>query len=108
MDVWWASGSVHAFVGEKLGELAGKKFTCVVAVKGTNHSRRGLASFVEEGREPCEEESDVLGSFMFVLQHVDRFKPGMVVYDDERIAASSIDGGQEGSGDVYVDESAWV
>eukprot|EP00965_Chrysotila_dentata_P096708 3196241-Pleurochrysis_carterae.AAC.1 len=31
MNVWWASGSVHAFVGEEFGKLAGKKFARVVA-----------------------------------------------------------------------------
>eukprot|EP00965_Chrysotila_dentata_P052274 1734270-Pleurochrysis_carterae.AAC.1 len=32
VDVRWAGGSVHAFVGQELGELAGKEFTGVVAV----------------------------------------------------------------------------
>eukprot|EP00965_Chrysotila_dentata_P221039 6192156-Pleurochrysis_carterae.AAC.3 len=95
MDVRWTSSCVHAFVGEELGELAGKEFACVVAVEGAHHPCRGLASFVEEGREPSEKTPDVFGGFVLVPHHVDSLKPGVVIYDDKRVAASSIDGRQD-------------
>eukprot|EP00965_Chrysotila_dentata_P129244 4272464-Pleurochrysis_carterae.AAC.1 len=58
VDVWRASGSVNAFVGQELGELAGKEFTGIVALQGAHHSSRRFASLVEERREPGEEAPD--------------------------------------------------
>eukprot|EP00965_Chrysotila_dentata_P056118 1860085-Pleurochrysis_carterae.AAC.1 len=63
MDVWRASGSVHAFVGQELGKLAGKKFACIVAVQGAHHSSWRFTPLVEERREPGEEAPDVLWGF---------------------------------------------
>eukprot|EP00965_Chrysotila_dentata_P203215 6181572-Pleurochrysis_carterae.AAC.1 len=108
MDVRRASGSVHAFVGQELGELTGKKFACIVAVQGAHHSSWRLASLIEECCEPGEEASDVLRGFVFVPHHVDGFKSRVVVYDDECVAASSVDGGEEWSRYVYVNESVRV
>eukprot|EP00965_Chrysotila_dentata_P057393 1903827-Pleurochrysis_carterae.AAC.1 len=38
MNVWWAGGSVHAFIGKEFGELAREEFTSVIAVEGAHHS----------------------------------------------------------------------
>eukprot|EP00965_Chrysotila_dentata_P177119 5850208-Pleurochrysis_carterae.AAC.1 len=37
-----------------------------------------------------------------------RFEPGMVVYNNERVAASSIDGGKEWTRDVHMNKSPSV
>eukprot|EP00965_Chrysotila_dentata_P057417 1904572-Pleurochrysis_carterae.AAC.1 len=67
MNVWWAGGSVHAFICKKLGELAREEFTSVIAVEGAHHSSWSIAPLVEEGGESGEKKSDVLGSLVFVL-----------------------------------------
>eukprot|EP00965_Chrysotila_dentata_P070833 2341330-Pleurochrysis_carterae.AAC.1 len=42
VDVRRTGGSVHAFVGQELGELTGKELTGIVAVQGAHHSSRRL------------------------------------------------------------------
>eukprot|EP00965_Chrysotila_dentata_P210877 6186156-Pleurochrysis_carterae.AAC.1 len=67
MNVWWAGGSVHAFIGKQFSELAREEFTSVIAVEGADHTRWSIAPFVEEGGESSEKKSDIFGSFVFVL-----------------------------------------
>eukprot|EP00965_Chrysotila_dentata_P129426 4278403-Pleurochrysis_carterae.AAC.1 len=95
MDVRWTGRSVDAF-----------EFPCVVAVERSHHTRRGIAPFVEKSREAGEEKPNVLGCFVLVPQHVDSLESGVVIHDDECVTPPPIDGGKEGSRDVYVDEAA--
>eukprot|EP00965_Chrysotila_dentata_P228050 6196377-Pleurochrysis_carterae.AAC.1 len=106
MNVRGACSGVHAFVSEKFSELAREKLPCIVAVDSPYHTCRGVATFVEQSPEASEEESNVFGRFVLVTQHVNGLEPGVIVDDHKCVTAPSIDGGDEWSGYVYVNETA--
>eukprot|EP00965_Chrysotila_dentata_P055066 1827046-Pleurochrysis_carterae.AAC.4 len=76
MNVRWASCCVHA------------KFTRVVAVDGAHDTCGCVTTGVEQGSEACQELSYVSGCFMLVAESVHSLEAGVVIHDDERVAAS--------------------
>eukprot|EP00965_Chrysotila_dentata_P256968 6212735-Pleurochrysis_carterae.AAC.4 len=103
-----ARSGVDAFVGEELSELSREELPCVVAVESPHHTCRGVASFVEQSCEAGEKKPNMFGRFVLVSQHMNGLESSVVVDDNECVTASSIDGGEERSGYVHVNEAARV
>eukprot|EP00965_Chrysotila_dentata_P115556 3819319-Pleurochrysis_carterae.AAC.1 len=96
MNVRWASCCMHA------------KFSCAVAVDGTHNTCGCVTAGVEQSSEARQKLSHVSGCFVLVAKCVHGLKAGVVVHDDERVAASPVHGWEKRSCEVDVDQSTRV
>eukprot|EP00965_Chrysotila_dentata_P156916 5184813-Pleurochrysis_carterae.AAC.1 len=85
MDVRWASRSVYAVIGQKLGELARSEFAGIVAVECADDAYRPCCLFVCMSREIGNESTDVCGCLRFLTHVMNWLAARVVIHKHKRV-----------------------